>query len=173
MWSIPAAGWNTLQKALDWANRQEDHAIERPILLRKGVDHEFSGNFVPFVAKKQNHYSHRTPIMNRLLPLPGQVKCGFGTNSVCPILEADGSKNTKIHKKILSRQVDALRRSSVLTAVFIHPTLLWPIYAKVDRQRERCFDTLRRTVEGGCGNGLFVAAGGDAAVPASGCRFAG
>ncbi|MEY4194076.1 MAG: hypothetical protein RLZZ226_444 [Pseudomonadota bacterium] len=99
MWSIPAAGWNTLQKALDWANRQEDHAIERPILLRKGVDHEFSGNFVPFVAKKQNHYSHRTPIMNRLLPLPGQVKCGFGTNSVCPILEADGSKNTKIHKK--------------------------------------------------------------------------
>ncbi len=27
--------------------------------------------------------------------------------------------------------------------------------------------------EGGCGNGLFVAAGGDAAVPASGCRFAG
>ncbi|MEY4194488.1 MAG: hypothetical protein RLZZ226_856 [Pseudomonadota bacterium] len=37
------------------------------------------------------HYSHRTPIMNRSLPLPGQVKCGFGTNSVCPILEADGS----------------------------------------------------------------------------------
>jgi hypothetical protein len=36
MWSIPAAGWNTLQKALDWANRQEDHAMERPILAAKG-----------------------------------------------------------------------------------------------------------------------------------------
>ena len=36
-------------------------------------------------------YSHRTPIMNRSPPLPGQVKCGFETNSVCPILEADGS----------------------------------------------------------------------------------
>jgi hypothetical protein len=23
--------------------------------LRKGFDHEFSGNFVPFVAKKQGH----------------------------------------------------------------------------------------------------------------------
>ncbi len=100
--------------------------------LRKGVDHEFSGNFVPFVAKKQNHYKHENP------------------------------------QKILSRQVDALRRSSAPTAALIHHTLLWPIYAEVDRQRERCFDTLRRTVEGGFGNGLFVAAGGDAAVPASG-----
>jgi adenine-specific DNA-methyltransferase len=36
-------------------------------------------------------YSHRTPIMNRSLTLPGQVKCGFETNSVCPILEASGS----------------------------------------------------------------------------------
>ncbi len=36
-------------------------------------------------------YSHRTPIMNRSTPLPGQVKCGFETNSACPILEADGS----------------------------------------------------------------------------------
>jgi hypothetical protein len=36
-------------------------------------------------------YSHRTPILNRSLPLPGEVTCGFETNSVCPTLEADGS----------------------------------------------------------------------------------
>jgi hypothetical protein len=29
--------------------------------------------------------------MNRSTPLPGQVKCGFETNSACPILDADGS----------------------------------------------------------------------------------
>ena len=70
----------------------------------KGVDHEFSGNFVPFVAKKQGHYSHPPPTLDTRNSSRIRVLSGRVTGVTCSLLGYDGSKNTKIHKKILSRQ---------------------------------------------------------------------